>query len=160
MDMEREKNRIRKLESHAKGGREWDEGKEEQKPEGREGYRRRANGVVAGVVAGDFRGGRRGGAQMDGANDWDNNRGGRGGYGSRGRGEGRGRGRGDRGRGGPSASNTMEQPAPDPVVDFPALPTGTKPAGTVSLPPEKADESLKSPIVGTSWADQVNEKES
>ena len=171
MDMEREKNRLRKLEAGARGGREWDEGKEEQRRDSRGGYRRGANGGIGGMHVGD-----RFGAPSadDGVDEQYAGRGARGGNGGRGQGRGRGRGdRVDRGRGGGGQgsgrggggnrvveSSAIHQKAPDPIIDFPALPSGPKPSGD-SLPADKVGESLKSPLTnGASWADQVNDRES
>ena len=103
MEREREKNRLRKL--GARGGREWDEGKQEQdtSSSGRGGsqYRR---GIYGGTAA--YRGGGSGGGRERGELEESNGRqddfGGHG-YNSRGSGD-RGRGgdraRGERGRGG------------------------------------------------------------
>lgn len=151
MDMEREKNRIRKL--GAKGGREWDEGKEEaqQQQERGGGYRRGANGGVG-------RGGRYGELFQDkpmeetyDPRDYE--------YDFRGRGRGgRGRGRGGRGRGGfQPPPPKIEQRRPDPERDFPALPPSSKPQDQPSVPPDKIKDSLKSNAGEPSWADQVAE---
>ncbi len=106
MDMERERNRVRKL--AAQGGREWDEGKEEVQAREQRGmggqFRRGAHGTVSGGLggrSGNFAGGRDG----DGA--------GSGGIVKRGSGA---------GRGGVLPVKGVEQKAPDPVADFPALP--------------------------------------
>ena len=155
MNMEREKNRMRKL--GAQAGREWDEGKEEldTRDERSSQYRRGAHG---GVMYEGGRG-RRGGGYGDGRNTYQNgdysdlnqeSHERRGGFRGRGRGD-RGRGRG-RGRGGFNHNNDAPQQPPDPVSDFPALPStsnNTKVTNTKSL------EDPLSPTVGESWADEV-----
>lgn len=155
MNMEREKNRLRKL--GAQAGREWDEGKEEidKRDERGSQYRRGAHG---GVAYEGRRGGRGGGSGdgRDGYQNGDYDQGfqeRRGGFRGRGRGDrgDRGRGRG-RGRGGSSPNGDTQQAPPDPVADFPALPNTSK-----SPQPSQAKplENLLSPTVGESWADEV-----
>ncbi|KAI4203005.1 MAG: hypothetical protein LQ348_001441 [Seirophora lacunosa] len=167
MDQEREKNRLRKLGAH--GGREWDEGKDDQPvhdPRSSQ-YQRGAHGGAAGYPGhrgrnvemqptdgGDFRGGGYGG---------------RGGRGSRG---GRGRGRGGRGgRGGFDDRRfdveILQQPrAPN---DFPALPPAERPktdgASQASQPQSQQQSTVEVPSFqpppagsGQSWADEVNAK--
>ncbi|KAI4127942.1 MAG: hypothetical protein LQ338_002966 [Usnochroma carphineum] len=166
MDQEREKNRLRKL--GAQGGREWDEGKEDQ-PAGdprRSGYRRGAHGAAPAYQGfgdrdaelqpdenGDFRGR---GYEIRGA---------------RGRG-GRNRGRGGRGRGGSEGrANDVEilkPPVPDVNADFPALPP-VEPPKADSLSKASQSQEQQQPKVevpafqpsagdGQSWADEVNAK--
>lgn len=95
MEGEREKNRLRKL--GARGGREWDEGKEEVQEKAR-GARRGVHGGVVGGVSGRARGRASAGGGIDeGGKDEDRSRSAeRGSFEGR---RGRGRGRGDRGRG-------------------------------------------------------------
>ena len=165
MDLEREKNRLRKLEAGIKGNREWDEGKEERDEERSRGYRRGVNGGIGG------RGGRggRGGTLFEGYQDQLGER--QGGFEFRGRGRGRGErgggrggGRGGRGRGRgiefPSKTwNAADQKVPDPKDDFPALPTTKQPAEQ-TLPPDKIADSLKTVDgKGESWADHVEPKD-
>ena len=162
MDMERERNRLRKLEAGAKGGREWDEGKEDRGADReRGGYRRGVNGGLSGGPRGGRAG--RGNLYTDGIPEIGEGR--RGGYESRGRGRGRGeRGRGRGGRGGAVQSdaphNMVQQQPPDPTIDFPALPTPSK-SRKQSLPPDRVGESLESVDSKVeSWADQVEAKSS
>ena len=170
MDMEREKNRLRKLEAGARGGREWDEGKEDRAEEReQQGFRRGMNG---GVAPRGSRGGRRGGGGGGGfvdeaQDDFESRRGGFEGRGrgrgrsERGKGGGRGGGRGGS-RGAANAPNLMDQQPLDPAVDFPALPTPTKPSTTPSTGPivDQVGESLKTADARIeSWADQVEAKE-
>ena len=141
MDQEREKNRLRKL--AVKGGREWDEGKEEHDLSKERGgqFRRGAHGGVA------YRGGRGGyrdyGNEEAIARDHGQNRGrGRGGdreRGGRGRGGRGGKARGGLGKGSNSPPNVQRS------EDFPSLPSSQAPA-----------EPLVSPTgEKQSWADQV-----
>ena len=171
MDQERERNRLRKLESGRRGGREWDEGKveeevmEEGRGRGRGGFR----GVNGGVV-----GGRRGrGGQLfmeggggEGGGDGYGFDGGRGfeGRGGRGRGRGTGgrgggEGRGGRGRGGFQQGQRAEQRVPDPQTDFPALPSASKVNGQQqAAPPNTVEKSvLETKTEQPSWDDQVAE---
>ena len=155
MEGEREKNRLRKL----KGGREWDEGKEEQVAErgGGRGYRRGMHGGVEMKGMQGYEGGRKEQSEEGYI------RGGRGGYdGRRGRGRGRGgrgRGRGETGGrgghndrgGGPSA------PASFAETDFPALGNASKKeAEKPKIVTLETADILKAPAgdKGT-WADQV-----
>lgn len=173
MDLERERNRLRKLEVGRKGGREWDEGKMEEVVEEEErggGGRRGFRGVNGGVgVAGRGRGGG-GGRQLfmdkevgEGGEDYYGYDGGRGfeGRGGRGRGRGRGgRGGGGRGRGGFQPGQRAEQRVPDPQMDFPALPSATKVNGQrqQALPSDTVKESpLEAKTEQPSWDDQVAE---
>lgn len=162
MNQEREKNRMRKL--GAQGGREWDEGKAEQEPERGSQYRRGAHGGVTYDTSSP-----RGGYQDQKLSEFHE----REGFAPRGGGRGRGdRGRGAKGRGGFAPTRVSQQAAPDPVNDFPALPTAPKEA-TPKLPPaqstaqkmEKRTQQLHSGKVkqnmqpaagGESWADQVD----
>lgn len=153
MNMEREKNRLRKL--GAQSGREWDEGKEEQdmKQERGSQFRRGAHGGTAyeggrgrvGAFAGE------GYTYQDGQYDQDLE-GRRGGY--RGRGVGQRGGRERRGRGGfkPNTDNVTKLAAPDPASDFPALPTKTK---AVSSDQAQPPDTPLSPSAGGNWADEV-----
>lgn len=162
MNMEREKNRLRKL--GAQAGREWDEGKEEaEKREDRGSqYRRGAHGGVAydsgrGGGGGGFRGGGSGYQNGDYNQDFREQRGG---YRERGRGRGE---RADRGRGGGrgrgslitnnNSTNKTSQVPPDPVADFPALPTTSK--GTQPRQAKPPDTPLSPAAEGGSWADEV-----
>ncbi|MCJ1273267.1 hypothetical protein MMC21_001057 [Puttea exsequens] len=152
MDQEREKNRLRKL--GAQGGREWDEGKEELATRDERGsqYRRGINGGIE-YDAGRGRGGRNG--YQDEAYEQDLQER-RGGYSTRGRRRGD-RGRGNRGRGGPHPTNSSAQAPPDPVADFPALPSG--PQSMQKPQPATKEEQLLSPVPdGASWADEVAAK--
>lgn len=162
MNQEREKNRMRKL--GAQGGREWDEGKAEQEPERGGQYRRGAHGGVAYDGSSP-----RGGHQDRKSNDSHERRDGFVPRGGRGRGD---RGRGGRGRGGFAPTRVAQQAAPDPVNDFPALPTALKTQGptrklppapptaqkneqpTQQLPPGEVTQNLQ--VTGESWADQVD----
>lgn len=165
MNQEREKNRMRKL--GTQGGREWDEGKAEQEPERGSQYRRGAHGGVAYDTNSP-----RGGYQERKFNEFHERREG---FVPRGGGKGRGdRGRGGRGRGGFVPSKFAQQAMPDPVNDFPALPTTSKtqepireppPAlpitqkteqPTQHLPSEKVTQNLQPAAGGESWADQVD----
>lgn len=156
MNMEREKNRLRKL--GAQAGREWDEGKEEVERRDERGsqFRRGANG---GVAYDRGRGGRGGSPREDRADhqngdpdhEFQERR-----EGYRGRGRARGdrgdRGRG-RGRGGFNPKSIAQKPPPDLVADFPALPATSKSAHPVKA---QAVDMLLSPAAeGTSWADEV-----
>ncbi|KAL8718682.1 MAG: hypothetical protein Q9225_004218 [Loekoesia sp. 1 TL-2023] len=166
MDQEREKNRLRKL--GAQGGREWDEGKEDQPVSDprRSRYQRGAHGGTSnyhnsGNQGADLR--------TDGDNDFEDR-----GYGLRGgRGRGsRGRGRGGRGRGGfdGRANNveTSQPPVPNAETDFPALPPAQLPKVN-SVSKASQVQSQQQPTVevptfqpaaggGQSWADEVNAK--
>lgn len=154
MNMEREKNRLRKL--GAQAGREWDEGKKELDSREERGsqYRRGAHGAVAyeGKRGGRGRGYQDGG--LDHPDHYNPEFQDRRGYRSRGRGRGdRGRGRGrGRGCGGFDSSNDAPQTLPDPVADFPALPNTT---GSTQFSKGKPPDTPFSPIVGESWADEV-----
>lgn len=141
MDQEREKNRLRKL--AVKGGREWDEGKEEQDTRSERGsqFRRGAHGSVASQG--------RGGGHKDYENgetvsrEYGQSRGrGRGSDGERGR-RGRG-GRGGRGRGGFEKGND-DPPNIQRNEDFPSLPSSQPPAEPLASPTGEKQ----------SWADQV-----
>ncbi len=168
MDQEREKNRLRKL--RARGGREWDEGKQEEDVSASKGsqYRRGAHGGTA------YRSGR----EQGGSNEVDSGfsvrgRGrGRGGYYERPSGTpdqregsnpprgGRGSGRGDRGgRGGRGRGGTAV-PAVDAEKEFPSLPGSTKPQAKDDIDDKKKDEPIKGADImqatkGESWADEV-----
>ena len=139
MDQEREKNRLRKL--AVKGGREWDEGKEEQDLSKERGshFRRGAYGGIP------YRGDRGGdgdhGAEGVATGDYSQNRGrGRGGRFGRARGGGYGRGRTE-----PAKAENGSQSIPR-KEDFPSLPGS-----------QRSLEPLASPIgeKQESWADQV-----
>ena len=148
MDLERERNRLRKLKGRE--GREWDEGKEEQREDRGSEYRRGANGGFG------CRGGQPNSLYHYGRQDRNADQQ-RGGY------DFRGRFRGGRGRAGSSRENfeqrntKVEQRAPDPQQDFPALPQMKKPNGLQPLPPDKMDNSLEVKTLEPSWADQVAE---
>lgn len=154
MNMEREKNRLRKL--GAQAGREWDEGKEEidRKEERGSQYRR---GAHSGVTYEGGRGGRggRGGTFTEDEADYHNGdhnqefQERRGGHRGRGRGD-RGRGRG---RGGFNPNNNTQRAPPNFVVDFPALPTTWKGAQPSKAPP--FDTPPSPAAEGSSWADEV-----
>lgn len=156
MEGEREKNRLRKL--GAQGGREWDEGKEEQEPNSprTSQYRRGAHGGVS----------RQGGRQQDvyddhgQGNQYHENfgqgsapRGGRGrGRGDRSRGD-RGQGRGMRGRGGyydnrHAPREPLNPPGP-PVLnaesDFPSLPPANPPHRSEKSQPDRQNETRDAP---------------
>lgn len=165
MNQEREKNRMRKL--GAQGGREWDEGKAEQEPERGSQYRRGAHGGVAYDTTSP-----KGGHQDRKSGEFHERREG---FVPRGGGRGRGdRGRGGRGRGGFALNRAAQQAAPDPVNDFPALPTASKTQEpTRELPPArpaarknekpiqqlssgKVTQNLQPAAGGESWADQVD----
>ncbi|KAL9128870.1 MAG: hypothetical protein Q9217_002527 [Psora testacea] len=141
MDLERERNRVRKLKGME--GREWDEGKEEQRDERGSQYRRGVNGGVG------YRGRRANELGQDGAYNGFSDR-------QRGGNEPRGRGRGGRGQGGRPGEG-VEKFAPDSQRDFPTLPKATKPKEWQALPPDKVEESLKAKLGVASWADQVTE---
>ena len=159
MNMEREKNRLRKLD--AKSGREWDEGKEEQdlKQDRGSQYSRGAHGGVA------YEGGRGRGAapinrvdqRQDGEHYWDSQhrRGTVDGYRGRGRGERGYRGRGDRGGRGNQSSNTNSNThavPPDSSKDFPALPGASEIFGPNQAP---SSDTPFGPMAESSWADEV-----
>ncbi|KAK4691828.1 hypothetical protein P7C71_g5256, partial [Lecanoromycetidae sp. Uapishka_2] len=151
MNQEREKNRLRKL--GAQAGREWDEGKEEQAAKEDRGsqYQRGAHGGVA------YEGGRgrrtSNGYQNGGfMPEYEEKRGG---YISRGRGRGD-RGRGGRGRAGYNPNIGTQQAAPDPVADFPALPTAARSEPKSDFhPASKVERPLSPATVGGNWADEV-----
>ena len=150
MNQEREKNRLRKL--GAQAGREWDEGKEEQAAKEDRGsqYRRGANG---GILYDDGRG--RTSGHQNGNHESNDFLERRGGYISRGRGRGD-RNRGGRGRGGYSSRCGVPQVAPDPVNDFPALPTASRSEQKFSSQSAGDAEQPLSPATGGgSWADEV-----
>ena len=143
MDQEREKNRLRKL--AVKGGREWDEGKEELDT-GNERGSQFTRGAYGGVAS---QGAYRQNGDMPDS-----------GF-ARGRGRGRGgrgrSGRGGRGRGG-YGNSLQEPPAIKQEDDFPTLPAAKQLTGnpTTENPPQ--------PIMSTtgenqSWADQVEKAE-
>ena len=166
MNQEREKNRMRKL--GAQGGREWDEGKAEQVPERGGQYRRGAHGGVAYDTSSpksDY--------QDRNYNEFRERREG---FVPRGGGRGRGdRGRGSKGRGGFASNRVAQQAAPDPVNDFPALPTASKSQEPTRDPPSapstpqnskqtprqrpsgKVTQNLQPVAGGESWADQVDQ---
>lgn len=152
MNQEREKNRLRKL--GAQAGREWDEGKEEQAAKEDRGshFRRGAHGGVANE------GGRGGRGASNGYQDGGYEQGfqeGRGGYMPWGRGRGD-RGRGGRGRGRYNHNSNTPQAAPDPVADFPALPTVPKnEQKSNSKRADKIEQPLSPAAAGGSWADEV-----
>ncbi|CAF9937267.1 hypothetical protein IMSHALPRED_011077 [Imshaugia aleurites] len=160
MNQEREKNRMRKL--GAQGGREWDEGKAEQEPERGSQYRRGAHGGVA-----YDRNSPRGEHQGRKFNEVNERREGfvpRGG----------GRGRGGRVRGNFVSNRIVQQAAPDPVNDFPALPSAPdthrssqdlppalpteqkNESPTQRLPSGKPTQDLQPAARGESWAEQVD----
>ncbi|KAL9035453.1 MAG: hypothetical protein Q9214_006575 [Letrouitia sp. 1 TL-2023] len=144
MDQEREKNRLRKL--GAQGGREWDEGKENQESPRGSQYRRGAQGGVGSWGVG-YRENDPGLMQ-----DEDANARGRGFRGGRAR---SGRNRGGRGRGrgfenDPSAFGILKPPPPNAETDFPALPTLKSVQPEVEIPAFEAPEGGKQ-----SWADEV-----
>ena len=155
MEGEREKNRLRKL----KGGREWDEGKEEQVVErgGGRGFRRGMYGAVErkGVQGSDT------GVKEESEEAY--SRSGRGGYeGRRGRGRGRGgrgRGRGESGGRGGHDGRGGGAPAPASFVDtdFPALGNaGKKEAQKSKIVTLETADIIKAPDGGKgTWADQV-----
>lgn len=143
MDQEREKNRLRKL--AVKGGREWDEGKEEPDMRNDRGSQ--------------FRRGAYGGVAYQGGYEQNGDKADRGF--ARGRGRGRGGrnrgGRGERGRGGPE-NDPQEPPAVGQQDDFPTLPAAKPPSG------KPATENPSGPLTSTtgenqSWADQVEKAE-
>ena len=164
MEVEREKNRLRKL--GAQAGREWDEGKEDQStslPRGSQ-YRRGAHG---GVLSG-------GGGLQDGNGDYAPRyprsqddlgrtnfvqRGGRGrgerSRGERGRGRRGGRGRGSDMRGGSGPQTHANQSSPPNIgveKDFPSLPPSISPMSkthpNITMPsaPKPAPTSQTVPI--------------
>lgn len=179
MDQEREKNRLRKL--GARGGREWDEGKQEEELSASRGsqYRRGANGVIA------YRGGREQGGydNVDGGSairgrgriragasnlpvgtpgqrgDGNTARGGRGGGGGD-----RGRGRGGRGRGSsdvPAVSSAPTFPAVSTEREFPSLPASSNTQPKADIDNKQKDAPIKGADIvqatkGQSWADEVN----
>ena len=166
MDQEREKNRLRKL--GARGGREWDEGKQDQPTDSRRSEYRR--GVHGGTWNYQGFGGRGGQLHPDeDTYDSDRSHGPRGGRSRGDRSRGRGRGRGGRGRGdfGTSGvgSETMKPPAPDAEGDFPALPPAAALKSTMNSSniPAKGEEQPKVEVPefqapsggGESWADEV-----
>ena len=166
MDQERERNRLRKL--GAQGGREWDEGKEDQPVDTRRSeYRRGAHG---GTSYYQGSGGRGGNLQADGE-DHQGDRG----YGPRGgrsrgdRSRGRGRGRGGRGQGDYDTSaggfGSTKPPVPDAETDFPALPPAATPKSTTDTSHSQAKNEQREKVEvpefqapsggGESWADEV-----
>ena len=156
MNAEREKNRLRKLGQQA--GREWDEGKEEQEASQGSQYRRGAHGGVA-YDAGRGRGARNGYHDAGHIAGFVGRRGGQG-PGGRGRGDRvrGGRGRGEANHGAQSRSINTIQKAPDPEIDFPALPTPSKKdQPTPAQPSSKAEQPLSPTVAGASWADEVQE---
>lgn len=167
MDQEREKNRLRKL--GAQGGREWDEGKEDQPSQDprRSQYQRGAHGGTSGYQGFTSR-------EVDSQQEENGGFGGRG-YvtrGRRGRG-GRGSGRGGRGRGGfenrGGDLEMLKQPAPNTETDFPALPPTERPkpdGGSKSSQSQGQQQpAVEVPAFqaattdGQSWADEVNSKD-
>lgn len=165
MNQEREKNRMRKL--GAQGGREWDEGKAEQEPERGSQNRRGAHG---GIVYDNVSPRRE--YQDRKPNEFHERKEG---FVPRGGGRGRGdRGRGGKGRAGFAPNRVAHQAAPDPVIDFPALPAAAKPQqSSQKLPPAlskaqkkeqptqqlligKVTPKLQPAAEGESWADQVD----
>lgn len=146
MDMERAKNRQRKL--AAQGGREWDSEKQESDIVDGRG-RGRSSDYVRGGHGGVIRGGLAG-SRFAQADDEEGGGGqsirGRGGFEIRGRGN-----RGGRGgsRGGKSSPATV--PTPD---DFPELPSAPKPSTTEIT---RAAEEVKSPIgkPAGDWAEEM-----
>ncbi|KAL2044806.1 hypothetical protein N7G274_002581 [Stereocaulon virgatum] len=161
MNMEREKNRLRKLGQQA--GREWDEGKEEQIPSQGPRYRRDAQGGVAyDSGGGRGRGGRNAVQEGEFGGDSEERRGGYGHRGGRGRGDRGARGRGGRGRGYNQGEhiqdNHAHQKVPDPEADFPALPKAPKKQqSTQGQPLKTADQPLSPAVGGGSWADEGQE---
>ena len=165
MDQEREKNRLRKL--GAQGGREWDEGKEDQPVDPRRiEYRREPHGGTSNYQGS---GARDGNLQIDGDyNDADRGYG-RGGRSRGDRSRGRSRGRGGRGRGGYDSSaggfEIMKPAAPNIEKDFPALPSAaTQKSITdtshhrskVEQQPQTEVPKFQAPLGGgESWADEV-----
>ena len=173
MMRERERNKAWKLERG--GGREWDEGKEEQSAGRGGGFRRGAHGGIGGSRWG-------GGEEVMPEGSWGDvddaefrGRGGRGrGRGGRGRGRGdeRARGRGGRGRGGASNAHSSQsvQAVPD-SSEFPALaPTSKdknataeqKTTGAAAEPNSQdrgtADAKPKpAPKTKESWAEQMDD---
>ncbi|MCJ1452291.1 hypothetical protein MMC28_002633 [Mycoblastus sanguinarius] len=148
MNMERERNRLRKL--GAQSGREWDEGKEEldAKQERGSQYRRGVNGGVlyqGGVGQNGYHGGEYNPDFQE-----------RGGYRPRGRGGGD-RGRGGRGRGGFNPKKSAPAAAPNPDTDFPALPQAPKRIENSQAQPADKEETSGSALGGESWADEVQE---
>jgi hypothetical protein len=145
MDMERAKNRQRKL--AAQGGREWDSEKQESDivdGKGRGRSSEYVRGGHGGVIKGGLAGSRY--AQAEGEE-------GEGGQSFRGRGGFEIKGRGNRGgRGGREGRSTPATvPAPE---DFPELPNARKPLTTENL---KAVEGVKSPIEKPAgdWAEEM-----
>ena len=157
MNMERERNRLRKL--GAQSGREWDEGKEEQIASQDRGsqYRRGAQGGVL------YQAGRQQSGYQNGVHNPDfQERRGR--YGPRG-----GRGRGDRGNSGrgrgsfhSNSNKNTPQVAPNPDTDFPALPIAPRRTEiSQSQQSDRVREPLGLAIEGeNSWADEVQEAKS
>ena len=165
MDQEREKNRLRKL--GAQGGREWDEGKEDQPLDPRRSeYRRGAHGGTSNYQGSETR---MGNLRIDG--DYYNaDRGyGRGGRSGGDRSRGRGRGRGGRGRadhdGSAGGFEIMKPMAPNIEKDFPALPSAATQEpiidtshhqGKREQQPQVAVPEFQAPLGGVeSWADEV-----
>ncbi|KAI4107361.1 MAG: hypothetical protein L6R37_001722 [Teloschistes peruensis] len=174
MDQEREKNRLRKL--GQRGGREWDEGKEEQAVDSRRSqYRRGAHGGGGGYQGFGERAGEMERSEVNGYAErgfGDRGYGSRGGRGRGGRGRG---GRGGRGRGGydNNAGNfeILKPPGPDAEADFPALPSAGSQKTTNKEDPKdsSSDSKQQQPNIevpafqpaaggGQSWADEVEGK--
>ncbi|MCJ1400583.1 hypothetical protein MMC11_003789 [Xylographa trunciseda] len=173
MEGERERNRLRKL--GARGGREWDEGKEPEEEKARGARRGMYGGVVGGVSGGRGRGGEGGyagrGGDAPAEDTFENPSSARGSFeGGRGRGRGRasrarGRGRGDfEGNGARDQVGRSQQQnkkaAAFEETDFPALSVDASKKAE-SVPTERIatlenKDILKSPTGerGT-WADQV-----
>ncbi|KAL8834611.1 MAG: hypothetical protein Q9170_003687 [Blastenia crenularia] len=166
MDQEREKNRLRKL--GAQGGREWDEGKEDQPVNDprRSRYQRGAHGGTSGYQGA---GNHTVDIQTNGYDDVGAREFGT--TGGRGRG-GRGRGRGGRGRGGSDGGidkfTILQPPVPNAEADFPALPPAQLPK-VDSVPQSRDEQRDQQPTTvtpasqpaadgGQSWADEVNAK--
>lgn len=144
MDMERAKNRERKLK--AQGGREWDSEKQESDLVDR--TRARTSEYVRGNHGGVIRGGLAGSrfATADSTNDSESSTNREHANGRQRDFEPRGRGRGGRGRGGGRGGKTTAPIVPTPE-DFPSLPGAA--AAT------KGD-SLKSPVTAVGdWAEEM-----
>lgn len=166
MEGERERNRLRKL--GARGGREWDEGKEENVGVGEAGRGRGARrGVYGGVSvdrgSGTGLGPGPGPATLDSGVDGDAQEGrgrGRGGANRRGRGRGRGgrgRGRGDTAFRAGELEKTDKPPAHLREEDFPALSSNRPPAVDGSTAEEPKKTEVKS-LAGEkeTWAEQMD----
>jgi hypothetical protein len=146
MDMERAKNRERKLQ--AQGGREWDSEKQESdivdRTKGRSSeYVRGGHG---GVMRGDFAG--------KGYSSIDDDTGRGNGQHTRGRGGVEGRGRGNRGgRGG--RGGKVAPPALKSTEEFPHLPISTEGTTKDATKDTKDTTNVKSPVAGADWAEFV-----